>query len=566
MTRPFPPFRQAFLAVALLSACAAADGGAGGEAGFAPSPSNAFGAYLAGRFATSESDTRTAAESLLAALRADPDQPEVVQRAFIATLLDGRSEAVRLARRLPDNPLASMLIAGTDAQAGRWDRAEQRIRTLPRQGAAQLLQPMLLAWTLHGKGQTDAAVALLRPLSESGRLRSLYALHAALICDLANRPREAERFVRIAIGDSQPPNLRMVQISAGILARGGREDDANRLIDSIARGQDEIALATGDAARRDMLTNRAVASPVEGMAEAHLALAGALRGQGAAEFSLALTRLALRLRPGFSPALLMAADALTDERQYVAALAEVDQIRADDPLAGLAGLRRAQLLDRLDRPEEAIAAFRGVAAAYPGAAQPYVRLGDMMRARGRWADAVAAYDDAIRRVPSPNASSWPLFYARGIALERSGNWPAAETDFRRALELSPEQPYVLNYLGYTWVERGEHIVEARRMLERAVALRPQDGNIADSLGWALFKLGDIPGAIRWLERAVELEPRNSVVNDHLGDVYWVAGRQREAQFQWRRALALGPEGDEGPKIEAKIRNGLPANPVAENRR
>jgi tetratricopeptide (TPR) repeat protein len=262
----------------------------------------------------------------------------------------------------------------------------------------------------------------------------------------------------------------------------------------------------------------------------------------------------------------MASDALTDERQFIAALAELDQVRADDPLAGLAGLRRAQLLDRLDRPEEAIAVFRGVATAYPGAAQPYVRLGDMLRARGRWADAVTAYDDAIRRVPSPTASSWPLFYARGIALERSGNWPAAETDFRRALELSPEQPYVLNYLGYTWVERGEHIVEARRMLERAVALRPQDGNIADSLGWALFKMGDIAGAIRWMERAVELEPRNSVVNDHLGDVYWVAGRQREAQFQWRRALALGPEGDEGPKIEAKIRNGLPANPVAENRR
>jgi Flp pilus assembly protein TadD len=99
-----------------------------------------------------------------------------------------------------------------------------------------------------------------------------------------------------------------------------------------------------------------------------------------------------------------------------------------------------------------------------------------------------------------------------------------------------------------------------------VALRPQDGNIADSLGWALYKLGDMPGAIRWLERAVELEPRNSVINDHLGDAYWSAGRQREARFQWRRALALGPEGDEGPRIESKIQSGLPANPVAENRR
>ena len=125
---------------------------------------------------------------------------------------------------------------------------------------------------------------------------------------------------------------------------------------------------------------------------------------------------------------------------------------------------------------------------------------------------------------------------------------------------------MLNYLGYTWVERGEHLGEARRMLERAVALRPQDGNIADSLGWALYKLGDMQGAIRWLERAVELEPRNSVVNDHLGDAYWSAGRQREAQFQWRRALALGPEGDEGARIEAKISSGLPSNPGAENRR
>ena len=459
-----------------------------------------------------------------------------------------------------------MLIAGADAQAGRWDRAEQRIRTLPRQGAAQLLQPMLLAWVLHGKGQTDAAVALLRPLAETGRLRSLYALHGALICDLSGRAREAERFVRIAIGDSQPPTLRLVQISAGILARGGKEDEATRLIESLSRGQDEIALATGESARRQIFANRAVASPVEGMAEAHLALAGALRGQGAAEFSLALTRLALRLRPGFAPALLLAADALTDERQFAAALAEVEQIRADDTLSGMAGLRRAQLLDRLDRTAEAEAQFRRVAAAYPGASQPHARLGDMLRARSRWAEAVEAYDDAVRRVPSPTAGNWPLFYARGIALERSGNWPAAEHDFRRALELSPEQPYVLNYLGYTWVERGEHLAEARRMLERAVALRPQDGNIADSLGWALYKLGDIPGAIRWLERAVELEPRSSVINDHLGDVYWVAGRQREAQFQWRRALALGPEGEDGPKIEAKLRNGLPANPVAENRR
>jgi predicted Zn-dependent protease len=292
--------RPLLLAAALLSACAAGDAGSGAGR-FTPSPSNAFGAYLAGRFATAESDTGVAADSLLAALRADPDQPEVVERAFIATLLDGRPEAMRLARRLPENSLAVLMVAGADAQAGRWDRVEQRVRALPRQGVSQLLQPMLLAWALQGKGQTEQALALLRPLAETGRLRTLYAMHAALICDIAGRPREAERFVRIAIGDPQPMTLRLVQIAGGILARGGKEADAERLLEAYSRSQEDLVLGGSAAAQRELFTTRAVASPVEGFAEAYLALAGSLRGQGAAEFSLALTRLALRLRPGFAP-------------------------------------------------------------------------------------------------------------------------------------------------------------------------------------------------------------------------------------------------------------------------
>ena len=195
--------------------------------------------------------------------------------------------------------------------------------------------------------------------------------------------------------------------------------------------------------------------------------------------------------------------------------------------------------------------------------QPLARLGDILRGRSRWADAARAYDEAIARAGVPIPADWSLFYARGIALERSNRWPQAEADFRRALELSPEQPYVLNYLGYTWVELGQNLAEARGMLERAVELRPNDGNIVDSLGWALFKLGDYPAAVRSLERAVELEPRSSVINDHLGDAYWMAGRRNEAHFQWSRALSLGPEPGEGPRIESKLREGLPAPAAAQ---
>lgn len=554
------------LALALLAACAAGgspDAASNGNDGIAapdtatPARPGAYGSYLAGRLAISESDTRYAADSLLTALRLEPEEPEVLQRAFIATVLDGRPDAVRLARRLPENPIAQLLIAGADAQAGRWDRAEQRYRALPRQGAAQLLQPLLIAWAQQGRGQTDAALATLRPLIEPGRLAGLYALHAALIADVASRPREAERFIRLALSATDQPTVRLIQIAAGVLARAGREADAQRLLDENLRTQDDLALVAGEEGRRRLLTTQPVSAAVEGIAEAQLALAAALRGQAAPEFSLLLTRLAMRLRPGFAPAMLLAADALAQEDQHAAALRLLDEVPEGDPLAPAAALRRAAVLERLGRADDAATALRRLAELRPAAWQPLARLGDLERTRSRWAESVEAYDAAISRLTQVGAQDWPLFYARGIAQERAGRWPRAEADFRRALELSPEQPYVLNYLGYTWVEQGQNLAEARSMLERAVAARPTDGNIADSLGWALFKLNDMAGAVRWLERAVELEPRSSVINDHLGDAYFVAGRRHEAEFQWRRALSLGPEAGEGPRIEAKLRDGLP---------
>ncbi len=562
MSSPVPPLRLALLAAALLSACGAAGGPPpatpAGTAAAPAEPGGVFGNYLAGRLAQSETDTRIAADRLLEVLRRDPDQPEVLSRTFVASLLDGRADALRLARRLPDNQAAALLLVGYEAQSGRWDRAESRARALPRQGPAGLIGPLMLAWAQQGKGQTDAAIATLRPHADSGRLRGIHALHLALIADLAGRPREAERAIRTALAETPEPPLRLLQLAAGVLARAGKEAEGLRLLEGLGRGLGDYGITAGtEAGRRALTGGRGVASALEGMAEAKLALAAALRQGGSGEAALVLARLSLRLRPNFTPTLLLIADHYAEERHPEAALAILDAVPAGDPLAKVAALRRASLFDRLDRVAEAEAVLRRLSADAPEAPQPAARLGDTLRARSRFAEAAAAYDEAVARLGQPSAGDWPLFYARGISHERAGDWPRAEADFGRALGLSPEQPYVLNYLAYTWVELGRNLAEARRMLERAVELRPNDGNIVDSLGWALFKLGDVPGAIRWLERAVELEPRNSIINDHLGDAYWVAGRQQEAGFQWRRALALEPEAPEVPKIEAKIRDGLP---------
>lgn len=563
-----PSRRTALLALALLSG-AAAGGLPWPGASAAPAPASApatgearprvtaSGAYLAGRFATSESDTAAAANWLLEALRLAPDEPEVINRAFLATVLDGRPEAVRVARRMPDSEVAALLLAGADAMAGRWERAETRLRGMARQGAGQVLQPLLLAWTQAGRGNTDAALATLKPTIEGSRLSGIAALHAAMIADLGNRPKEADRLIRVALANTPEVNLRLVQIAAGILGRAGKEAEAMKLVESISTGTDDLAMLGTPSVRRRILQERAVTSAVEGMAEAELALAAALRGQGGPELALLLARLSLRLRPDFAPAMLVAAEALAGEKHAAAALAVLGEVPQDDPLLPLVMLRRATLLDQLDRPEEAMATLASLAQARPESPQPAARLGDLLRSRQRYAEAVEAYDTAIARAGELGPSGWPLLYARGISLERSGQWPRAEADFKRALMLVPEQPYVLNYLGYSWVERGENLTEAREMLERAMALRPQDGNIADSLGWALFKLGDMPGATKWLEKAVELESRNSTINDHLGDVYWATGRQNEAVYQWRRALISDPEPEEGPRIEAKLRERQP---------
>jgi tetratricopeptide (TPR) repeat protein len=523
-------------------------------------PTGSFGAYLAGRLAASESDTGPAAEQLLRAERLAPQEEEVVRRAFLATVLDGRAEALRLARRLPDNPVAVLLVAGAEAQAGRWDRAEAQLRALPQQDGLAVLQPLLLAWAQAGRGQTDQALAALRPLLEGGRARSLGALHGAMIADLAGRSPEALRFARLSLAETGEPNLRQIQVAGSILLRRGAEAEALRLGQRLPRGVEDAALlgAGGEASLRALFAEAPVASAVEGMAEAKIAFAGALRGQGAGEFSLAMARLALRLRPASAPALLLAAEAFAEERQHAAALALLQRIPEADPLAPLGALRRAVVLARMERFEEAEAVLAALAAARPTAPQPWARLGDLRRERRRFAEALAAYDEAVARLGEPRAADWVLFYARGIAAERAGRWPRAEADFRRALELSPDQPYVLNYLAYSWVEQGRNLEEARRMLERAVALRPRDGNIVDSLGWAMFRLGDIPRAVELLERAVELEPGNATINDHLGDAYWMAGRQAEARFQWRRALGLDPEPEEAERIERKLREGLAA--------
>jgi tetratricopeptide (TPR) repeat protein len=548
--------RSCLLTLTLLSACAAADPTPGKPAAHTghDAPSGVFGDYMVGRFAMSQSDPTTAAKELLRARTAHPDDTELLQQAFLASLIAGRTEAAQLARQLPDSQPAQLLLGTVEARAGHWQAAEQRFHGLQRQGLTQLLQPLLIAWAQQGAGHTDAALATLRPFIDGQRLRGVYALHAALIADQAGRAADAARLYRTAQTEFGNMNLRLAQIIASWQARHGQPVEAQRTLAALADSAPEMAIALPGLIAAS--TAAQVPRATDGIAEAYVAMAAALRQQDAGgEFAMMMLRLALELRPDFTAARVLAADIMESGHHLDDALQMLMAVNGDDPLIAVIRLQRASLTERLGHGEEALHELQGIAADYPASPLPAIREGDILRSKQRFSDAVAAYDRAIARIPEPRQNDWLVFYDRGICYERSHQWPKAEADFRHALALAPDQPFVLNYLGYSWADMGENLVQARQMIEKAAQQRPNDGAIIDSLGWVMLRQGQTDDAVSTLERAVELEPEDASINGHLGDAYLAAGRRLEATYQWRRALTFNPEPDDAAKLEAKLLNG-----------
>ena len=370
---------------------------------------------------------------------------------------------------------------------------------------------------------------------------------------------DAARLYQVAQAEYGALNIRLGQILASWQARQGNPEEAQRTVRDMVGVNGDMALGRG--ALEASVADRAVRSPADGIAETYLAMAATLRQQNANDSAQVLLRLALDMRPDFTAARLLLADIQEAGRRTSAAVDTLASVPATDPLADVVALRRAGLVDGLGRPEEAARMLEDIARQHPDRPEPLAQLGDSLRRRSKFAEAAATYDRAVARIGTPTRANWPLFYERGVAFERSGQWPRAEADFQFALELSPDQPNVLNYLGYAWVEQGRHLDRARQMIERAVEQRPNDGAFIDSLGWVLLRQGDKEGALRRLERAVELQPEDPVINAHFGDVLEAVGRVREAAFQWRRALNLKPEPEDQARIEAKLRAAEAAEPA-----
>jgi tetratricopeptide (TPR) repeat protein len=523
------------------------------------------GSYLAARHAGAERDSGAAAAYYLNVLKSDPKNADLLNRTFLSVLSDGNiDDAAKLADRVlqaDKTDRVSRLVIGIRALKQKdYSTARQNFSQSVRGPVTDLTATMLAAWAQYGGGDTKGAIDTLDKLSGPDWYGIFKDLHAGLILDLANNKKEAaKRFDHAYKVD--PTAVRTVEAYGRFLSRNGSKDDALKVYQDFNKVLPDHPLiveemkAVSDGEKLPPLVD----SPQAGAAEALYGLGASIGRRGGEDLALIYLQLALYLEPNHPMALLSLADLYETLKKPELAIKIYDRVPPTSPLSRNAAIQLAADLDALDRTDEAKKQLDDLIAKRPKDTEAIIELGNIERARKDFAACADTYSKAIDTVPSPDKSNWVMFYFRGICYERSHQWPKAEADMKKALELYPDQPLVLNYLGYSWVDQGVHLDEGMDMIRRSVEQRPDDGYIVDSLGWAYFRTGNYDEAVKNLERAVELKPDDPTINDHLGDAYWRIGRTLEAHFQWSQAKDLGAEPEDLPKIEAKIKNGLPEN-------
>jgi tetratricopeptide (TPR) repeat protein len=524
-----------------------------------------LGSYLAANFAKIENDSGNAAAFYRSALALDPANEVLLEQAFQTEASEANwARAVPLAKELiakdPTHRMAHLVLGLDRFKAGDYAQADMEFEAASDGLIGELTSSLARGWTALAAGDSSKALAQLKKPKQAEGAQFYLNYHEALIADVAGKKKEASA----AYERSFRQNSRMLRTALAYARHATQEGNdtlARTILDGLTDRTQEDPHPLVGALSTEIDSGKSVplmiASPEEGMAEVFYGLGELLANEGGVGMGILYLQMALYLQPDHSFALVSLANAYETARRYEDAITAYDRVAKDTPLQSEIEIRKAFDLNSLDRVDEAKAILDKLASEDPKDLKVLDALGSIMRVRKRYDEAVDYYTRALALVEKPAKRHWSLFYSRGTCYERLKSWPPAEADLQKALKLYPDQPMVLNYLGYSWVDQNRNLKQGMSLIEKAVALKPDDGYIVDSLGWAHFKLGNFKEAVRFLERAVELKPEDPVLNDHLGDALWRVGREREARFQWDQALTLEPEPDEVEKIKKKLAAGLP---------
>ena len=524
-----------------------------------------LGSYLAGRIARGRNDTEFAVGFYRRALVRSPDNLRVVRSAFLMEATEGnRQRAVALAERLVkarNGHRLARLWLGIDAfRNGKLDAADKHFKLAYSGPVGELTSSLAQAWVALAKGKRDEAYSLLKSSKQADWSDFYLRYHRALIADVTGDQKTARKnYQRIFSVDSRTPRTTAAYIRHAVhygQYRLAGQSARAHIRKSSSNGHETILHLFNKIKAGERL-NLIVASPEEGLAEVFYGLGEALTSEGGLSLGTIYLQMALALKPDFPFALAALANVYESTKRYQRAIQTYDRIPDGTPLQASIEIRKAVNLNSLDRVDDAKAVLDDLAKSRPKDIRPLEAVGNILRSRKRYKEAIDYYTRVLALLPTERKQHWTFWYARGTSYERIKDWPRAEKDLLKAMELDPDQALILNYLGYSWVDQKVKLREGLKLIEKAVALKPDDGYIVDSLGWAHYRLGNFGKAVKHLERAVELRPEDPVLNDHLGDALWQVGREREARYQWELALTLKPEEKNAVKIRKKLASGLP---------
>ncbi len=520
------------------------------------------GSYLAGRSASKLRDNDLASEYFAKALDSDAANPVLIEKVFMLSLSEGDiGGAERLAERVlsfnSQQRMARIVLGLKEFRQRRYAEARSHFDEAGYTPVGELTARLLTAWSEAGEGNLNAALATLDKLDSNEAFANFKSFHEALIADYLGNSIRAEAAYRKAY-EQASTSLRVMQAFGNFLERSGRSAEAAKIYAAFIEGGDPNPLAEEALARaiRGGKPEPFIATPGTGAAEALFSLASAMTDEPSVDVALLYAQLALSMNADRPVTLTLLGDIYEDTQRSEKAIEAYEQTPASSVLRSNAEIEIAVNLQRLGRKDEAKARLESLIAREPGNFDALVTLGNIHRNNEDYAAAAGAYDRAVALIGKFEREHWRVFYYTGISYERQKQWDKAEKSFRRALELSPGEAMVLNYLGYSMIEKKLNLHEALEMVKKAVELKPNDGYIVDSLGWAYYQLGDYEQAVIHIERAVELLPSDPIIGEHLGDAYWRVGRLLEARFQWQHAKDNKPQADDLKRIEDKLAKGL----------
>jgi tetratricopeptide (TPR) repeat protein len=524
---------------------------------------SASGSYLAARHAGQQRDAAAAAAYYRAALKRDPNNAELLDRAFLSFLVDGDvEEAVKFAERVAQadkNDRVARLVLGVNAlKRKQYGSAKRDLAQSIRGPITDLTASLLSAWSTFAANDSKGAIAAIDHLAGPDWYAIFKDLHAGLIYDLAGNQKEAgKRLERAHKLDSTA--LRVVQAYGSWLSRNRSPKEALAIFEAFDKTlpRHPLVMESMEKLKAGEKLPALVTNAQAGAAEALYGLGASLGRRGGEDLGLVYLQLSLFLSPSHPLALLSLADLYEALKKPELAIKIYERVPPSSPLHRNAAIQMAANLDSLERADDAQKHLEALIKQNPDDLEAIMALGNVLRGHKKFAECANVYSKGIATISKPEKANWIVFYFRGICYERSKQWAKAEIDLKKALELFPDQPHVLNYLGYSWIDQGVKLDEGMEMIKKAVQQRPDDGYIVDSLGWAYYRLGNYEEATKQLERAIELKPEDPTINDHLGDAYWRVGRILEAKFQWAHARDLKPDAEELPKIEEKLKSGLP---------